>query len=94
MKVFKEAPRRLPPDTITTCCGTMKTAVFAALIASATAFAPAKQSVQTSALAAYEAELGVQEPVRIYRRTPKILCSITSSYLFSTSLASTTRLVC
>ena len=41
----------------------MKFAVFASLLASAAAFAPAKQATKASSLAAFEGELGVQAPV-------------------------------
>ena len=41
----------------------MKIAVFATLVASAAAFAPSKEAIKTSALKAYEGELGAQEPV-------------------------------
>ena len=42
---------------------TMKIAVFATLLASAAAFSPVKQAAKTSALSAFENELGAQEPV-------------------------------
>jgi hypothetical protein len=43
---------------------TMKLAIFASLLASAAAFAPAKQaSASTMALSAFEGELGVQQPL-------------------------------
>ena len=38
----------------------MKTAFFACLIASVAAFAPAKQAMTSTSLAAFEDELGVQ----------------------------------
>lgn len=41
----------------------MKTAVFASLIASAAAFAPAKQAVTSTSLAAFEDALGAQPPL-------------------------------
>ena len=44
----------------------MKLAVLASLIASAAAFAPAKQAATTSSLSAFEGELGAQEPLGFY----------------------------
>jgi hypothetical protein len=45
----------------------MKTVIFAALVASASAFAPAQQAAtSTTALAAYESELGVQAPLGFF----------------------------
>lgn len=44
----------------------MKTAILASLIASAAAFAPAKQAVKTTSLNAYEDELGAQPPLGFY----------------------------
>mmetsp|Transcript_13614 Transcript_13614/g.31769 ORF Transcript_13614/g.31769 Transcript_13614/m.31769 type:complete len:210 (-) Transcript_13614:97-726(-) len=44
----------------------MKTAIFASLIAAASAFAPAKQASTSSALKAFESELGAQEPLGFY----------------------------
>ena len=44
----------------------MKLAVLASLIASAAAFAPAKQAVTSSSLSAFERELGAQEPLGFY----------------------------
>ena len=44
----------------------MKTAVIATLIASAAAFAPAKQAVTSSALKAFESELGAQAPLGFF----------------------------
>ena len=44
----------------------MKTAVLATLIASAAAFAPAKQAVTSSALNAFESELGAQPPLGFF----------------------------
>jgi hypothetical protein len=41
----------------------MKTAVLATLVATASAFAPAKQAAQTTSLSAFENELGAQEPL-------------------------------
>ena len=41
----------------------MKTAVLASLIASAAAFAPAKQAATSSSLKAFEDELGAQPPL-------------------------------
>lgn len=43
----------------------MKFAVFASLLASAAAFAPAKQATKATALSAFEGELGVQKPVSL-----------------------------
>ena len=43
----------------------MKTAVFATLLASAAAFAPVSQKASTTALNAFENELGVQQPVSV-----------------------------
>ena len=44
----------------------MKTAILASLIASAAAFAPASQkAASTTALSAFENELGVQQPVSL-----------------------------
>lgn len=44
----------------------MKIAIAASLIASAAAFAPAsQQATRSSALSAYENELGVQTPVSV-----------------------------
>ena len=44
----------------------MKLAVLASLIASAAAFAPAKQAATTSSLSAFEGELGAQDPLGFY----------------------------
>jgi hypothetical protein len=44
----------------------MKTAVLATLIASAAAFAPAKQAAKTTSLNSFEDELGVQPPLGFY----------------------------
>ena len=44
----------------------MKTAILASLIASAAAFAPAKQSASSTQLSAFESELGAQEPLGFY----------------------------
>eukprot|EP00529_Nitzschia_sp_RCC80_P041979 CAMPEP_0113462842 /NCGR_PEP_ID=MMETSP0014_2-20120614/12323_1 /TAXON_ID=2857 /ORGANISM="Nitzschia sp." /LENGTH=49 /DNA_ID=CAMNT_0000354763 /DNA_START=10 /DNA_END=155 /DNA_ORIENTATION=+ /assembly_acc=CAM_ASM_000159 len=45
----------------------MKTAaVLATLLASASAFAPAKQSAKTTSLNAFEDELGAQPPLGFY----------------------------
>ena len=44
----------------------MKLAVLASLIASAAAFAPAKQASTVSSLNAFEGELGAQEPIGFY----------------------------
>jgi len=44
----------------------MKTAILASLIASAAAFAPAKQAAQTTSLAAFENELGAQPPLGFF----------------------------
>ena len=44
----------------------MKTAILASLIASAAAFAPAKQAASTTSLSAFESELGAQEPLGFY----------------------------
>mmetsp|Transcript_15471 Transcript_15471/g.20147 ORF Transcript_15471/g.20147 Transcript_15471/m.20147 type:complete len:197 (+) Transcript_15471:96-686(+) len=45
----------------------MKSAIFTALVASASAFAPAQQAAQsTTALAAFESELGVQAPLGFF----------------------------
>jgi len=44
----------------------MKTAILASLVASAAAFAPAKQAVTTTSLSAFENELGAQEPLGFY----------------------------
>jgi len=44
----------------------MKSAVFATLLASAAAFAPASQKASSSALAAFENELGAQPPLGFY----------------------------
>ena len=44
----------------------MKTAVLASLIATAAAFAPAKQAAQTTSLAAFESELGAQAPLGFF----------------------------
>lgn len=44
----------------------MKTAVLASLLASAAAFAPSKSASQTSALKAFEDELGVQPPLGFF----------------------------
>lgn len=41
----------------------MKLAILSALIASAAAFAPAKQAASTTALSAFENELGAQVPL-------------------------------
>ncbi|KAL3930018.1 MAG: hypothetical protein SGBAC_011957, partial [Bacillariaceae sp.] len=41
----------------------MKSAIFASLIAAASAFAPAQQAATTSSLSAFESELGVQPPL-------------------------------
>ena len=44
----------------------MKLAVLASLIASAAAFAPSKQAASTSALSAFEGELGAQDPLGFF----------------------------
>ncbi|KAG7360394.1 chlorophyll A-B binding protein [Nitzschia inconspicua] len=44
----------------------MKTAVLASLIASAAAFAPSKQAASSSALKAFENELGAQDPLGFF----------------------------
>ena len=44
----------------------MKSAIFASLLASAAAFAPTKQAVSSSALKAFEDELGAQPPLGFY----------------------------
>jgi hypothetical protein len=44
----------------------MKTAILASLIASAAAFAPAKQASTSTAVKAFENELGAQEPLGFY----------------------------
>merc|ERR1719251_567823 len=41
----------------------MKSALLAALVGSAAAFAPAQQKASTTALAAFESELGAQPPL-------------------------------
>eukprot|EP00531_Pseudo-nitzschia_arenysensis_P011886 CAMPEP_0116138998 /NCGR_PEP_ID=MMETSP0329-20121206/13071_1 /TAXON_ID=697910 /ORGANISM="Pseudo-nitzschia arenysensis, Strain B593" /LENGTH=68 /DNA_ID=CAMNT_0003633999 /DNA_START=190 /DNA_END=393 /DNA_ORIENTATION=+ len=41
----------------------MKTAIFASLIATAAAFAPAKQGMTSTSLAAFEDVLGAQPPL-------------------------------
>ena len=41
----------------------MKTAILASLIASAAAFAPAKQAASSTALNAFEDALGAQKPL-------------------------------
>merc|ERR1712087_123128 len=44
----------------------MKTAVLATLLASAAAFAPAKQASKTTSLSAFEDELGAQPPLGFF----------------------------
>ena len=44
----------------------MKTAIFASLLASAAAFAPAKQAAKSTALNAFENELGAQPPLGFF----------------------------
>jgi hypothetical protein len=44
----------------------MKTAIIASLIASAVAFAPAKQAATTTSLNSFESELGAQDPLGFY----------------------------
>merc|ERR1719327_838608 len=44
----------------------MKIAILASLVAATSAFAPAKQEVTTTALNAFESELGAQEPLGFY----------------------------
>jgi len=44
----------------------MKTTILATLLSAAAAFAPAKQAAQTTALSAFENELGAQEPIGFY----------------------------
>ena len=44
----------------------MKTAIIASLIASAAAFAPAKQAARTTAVKAFEDELGAQPPLGFF----------------------------
>jgi hypothetical protein len=44
----------------------MKTAILASLIASAAAFAPSKQAAGSTALKAFEKELGAQEPLGFF----------------------------
>jgi Chlorophyll A-B binding protein len=56
----------IPLTNNTTHLDAMKTAVLATLIASAAAFAPAKQAVTSSALNAFESELGAQPPLGFF----------------------------
>lgn len=83
----------------------MKFAVLASLIASAAAFAPAKQATKTTSLAAFEDALGAQPPVSFgisfdgVQRFPRPRFSVRASYVsfvsFSIcSLASLTPSVC
>ena len=44
----------------------MKSAIFASLVAAVSAFAPAQQAAKTTALNAYETELGAQAPLGFY----------------------------
>jgi hypothetical protein len=44
----------------------MKTAILAALVASAAAFAPAKQAARSTAVKAFEDELGAQKPLGFF----------------------------
>ena len=44
----------------------MKTSIFASLLASAAAFAPASQKASSSALSAFADELGAQPPLGFY----------------------------
>jgi hypothetical protein len=44
----------------------MKTAVLATLVASAAAFAPAKQAARTTAIKSFEDELGAQPPLGFF----------------------------
>lgn len=44
----------------------MKTAILASLVASAVAFAPAKQAARSTAVKAFEDELGVQPPLGFF----------------------------
>jgi hypothetical protein len=44
----------------------MKTAILASLVASAAAFAPAKQATTSTSLSAFEQELGAQEPLGFF----------------------------
>jgi hypothetical protein len=44
----------------------MKSAILATLIASAAAFAPAKQAATTTSLASFESELGAQDPLGFF----------------------------
>ena len=44
----------------------MKTAIFASLVAAASAFAPAQQAATSTSLKAFESELGAQEPLGFY----------------------------
>jgi Chlorophyll A-B binding protein len=49
-----------------TSCSNMKTAILASLVASAAAFAPSKQAASSSALNAFESELGAQDPLGFF----------------------------
>ena len=44
----------------------MKTAILASLIATAAAFAPAKQAAKTTSLNSFENELGAQDPLGFF----------------------------
>ena len=44
----------------------MKSAVFASLLATAAAFAPAKQAATTTSLNSFEGELGAQDPLGFF----------------------------
>ena len=44
----------------------MKSAIFASLVAAASAFAPAQQAATTTSLSAFENSLGAQEPLGFY----------------------------
>lgn len=55
---------------------TMKFAVLASLLASAAAFAPAKEAAKTTSLAAFEDELGVQKPVSVSKRFSSTLTEV------------------
>lgn len=52
----------------------MKIAVLFSLLASAGAFAPAKTASQSSALKAFEKELGAQQPLGFWVRGLYIVC--------------------
>ena len=71
VRLGKHAPNHNTPF-LNSCWSTMKSTIFASILATAAAFAPASQKAATSALSAhpYENEVGVQAPVSQIQQWP------------------------